>query len=116
MPGGTVGLVGLFDPDPRKIRPDDLSALEILAHQLSGFIRLLPQCSSHHPLAGLSGRPGEVALLVGAGLTNADIAAKLCLAEDTVKKYVSRALQHTGCRRRTQLALKFSGHAEEAFR
>jgi len=38
-------------------------------------------------------------------LTNAAIGRRLALAEDTVKKYVSRMLAATDCRSRTELAL-----------
>jgi len=58
-----------------------------------------------HLLGRLSNRQREVAELVATGLTNASIGRRLSLTEDTVKKYVSRALAATGCRTRTELAL-----------
>ncbi|WP_422785732.1 LuxR C-terminal-related transcriptional regulator [Pseudonocardia spirodelae] len=39
------------------------------------------------------------------GMTNAMIARTMELSEDTVKKYVSRLLERTGARSRTELAL-----------
>lgn len=41
-----------------------------------------------------------------AGLTNGAIAAVACLAESTAKLYVSQLLEETGCRSRTELAVK----------
>jgi DNA-binding NarL/FixJ family response regulator len=38
-------------------------------------------------------------------MSNAEIAATLVIAEDTVKKHVSHVLSVTGCRSRTELAL-----------
>lgn len=43
--------------------------------------------------------------LVADGLSNAQIAETLSLAEDSVKKYVSRILGATGCQSRMELAL-----------
>jgi len=56
-------------------------------------------------LAGLSERQRQVALLVADGMSNAQIAEALSLAEDSVKKYVSRILTATGCQSRMDLAL-----------
>ncbi len=53
----------------------------------------------------LTRRQREVAALVAQGMSNAEIAATLVIAEDTVKKHVSQVLSVTGCRSRTELAL-----------
>jgi two-component system, NarL family, response regulator DevR len=43
--------------------------------------------------------------LLGEGLTNKQIAARMFLAEKTVKNYVSRLLAKLGMERRTQAAV-----------
>ncbi|WP_103348064.1 response regulator transcription factor [Amycolatopsis sp. CA-128772] len=55
--------------------------------------------------AGLTERERDVLACLGAGLSNADIAAKLHLAEATVKSYVSRMLVKLECTNRTQAGL-----------
>lgn len=51
---------------------------------------------------GLTAREQEVAELVGQGLTNEQVAARLFIGVDTVKKHFSRVLAKTGCSRRGQ--------------
>ncbi|WP_037363247.1 response regulator transcription factor [Amycolatopsis orientalis] len=55
--------------------------------------------------AGLTDREREVLACLGEGLSNADIAGRLHLAEATVKSYVSRMLVKLGCANRTQAGL-----------
>ncbi|WP_043536517.1 response regulator [Saccharomonospora cyanea] len=57
------------------------------------------------PVAELSEQERAVFELIGEGLTNREIAARLFLAEKTVKNYVSRLLGKLGMRRRTQAAV-----------
>ena len=98
-------LVGLFAEDDNLVR-SDMKAMRLLARQLSVMSRDLPDSGLTNPrTVSLSGRQREVADLVTRGLTNAEIAATLVLAEDTVKKHVSHILATTGCRSRTELAL-----------
>lgn len=54
----------------------------------------------------LSEREREILRLVSQGLTNKEIAAKLYLAEGTVKNYLTSILQKIGVRDRTQAALR----------
>lgn len=56
-------------------------------------------------LAGLSARELEVLTLIADGLTNRDIAARMSLAEKTVKNYVSSVLTKLGLHSRTQAAI-----------
>jgi non-specific serine/threonine protein kinase len=57
------------------------------------------------PLACLSPREHEVALLVARGLSNKEVAAELVLSERTVEAHVTHALNKLGVRSRAQLAV-----------
>jgi DNA-binding NarL/FixJ family response regulator len=54
----------------------------------------------------LSEREVEILELMAQGFTNREIAARLSLAEGTVKNYVTTILQKLGARDRTQAALR----------
>ncbi len=56
-------------------------------------------------LADLTDREREVALAVGRGLSNAEIAAELYLSVPTVKAHVSRLFDKLGVSNRVQIAL-----------
>mgnify|MGYP003290766364 CR=1 FL=1 len=60
------------------------------------------------PLSGLSDQERVLLDLLGEGLTNKQIAARMFLAEKTVKNYVSRLLAKLGMKRRTQAAVFIS--------
>ena len=57
------------------------------------------------PLSGLTDQERVLLDLLGEGLTNRQIAARMFLAEKTVKNYVSRLLAKLGMERRTQAAV-----------
>ena len=57
------------------------------------------------PLSGLTEQERVLLGLIGEGLTNKQIAARMFLAEKTVKNYVSRLLAKLGMERRTQAAV-----------
>ncbi|WP_430334591.1 response regulator transcription factor [Rhodococcus sp. ACT016] len=105
LPGQARALVGLFDNDEHALGARDLTALQLLARQLSVLTRSLDAAPRRDLLAPLTDRQRDVARLVADGLSNAAIARRLTLTEDTVKKYVSRILAATGCASRTQLAV-----------
>ncbi|MBU3748955.1 MAG: response regulator transcription factor [Mycobacterium sp.] len=60
------------------------------------------------PLSGLTEQERVLLGLLGEGLTNKQIAARMFLAEKTVKNYVSRLLAKLGMERRTQAAVFIS--------
>jgi two-component system response regulator DevR len=57
------------------------------------------------PLSGLTERERTLLGLLSEGLTNRQIAARMFLAEKTIKNYVSRLLAKLGMERRTQAAV-----------
>ena len=57
------------------------------------------------PLDGLTDQERTLLSLLSEGLTNKQIAARMFLAEKTVKNYVSRLLAKLGMERRTQAAV-----------
>ncbi|SDM42731.1 response regulator transcription factor [Allokutzneria albata] len=57
------------------------------------------------PLRELSDQERTVLELIGEGLTNREIAARMFLAEKTIKNYVSHLLAKLGMSRRTQVAV-----------
>lgn len=99
--------------------PEDLAGLvrvaaaghSVLSRSATG--RLVGRAVGEHAarraalarLAALTDRERDVVALLGEGCSNAQVAARLYLTEATVKGYVSRALDKTGCTNRTQLGL-----------
>lgn len=57
------------------------------------------------PPCGLSEREYEIALLVGSGASNKEIARQLYITEGTTKNHISNCLRKLGLRDRTQLAV-----------
>lgn len=105
LPAGHTALVGIFDERPDKLGVHELATLRLVSSQLSAICRGLPVNRPRTSLSGLSERQRQVVQLVADGLPNAEIAEALSLAEDSVKKYVSRILSATGCQSRMELAL-----------
>ncbi|MBM7171383.1 response regulator transcription factor [Streptomyces sp. G44] len=65
-----------------------------------------PSDPAHHPrLSSLTDREREILTVIGQGWTNMEIAARLHLAESTVKTHVGRILAKTGTRDRVQAVI-----------
>ena len=85
---------------------DAMLAPSVTRRLLGAFARLGPPGPPAHTGAGqLTGRETEVLTLVARGLSNAEIAGRLVVAEQTVKTHVGRILAKLGLRDRTQAAV-----------
>ena len=85
---------------------DALLAPSVTRRLLAEFSRLGGRSvPTRKRLERLTQRETEVLTLVAGGLSNAEIAAELVVAEQTVKTHVSRVLVKLGLRDRTQAAI-----------
>jgi DNA-binding NarL/FixJ family response regulator len=83
-----------------------LLAPTVTKRLIAEFSRLgAPRSPSQERVGELTERETEVLVLVAQGLSNAEIAAHLIVAESTVKTHVSRVLVKLGLRDRTQAAV-----------
>lgn len=80
-------------------------ARHVIAELGGGGARLSRASAARERTAALSPREREVLALVGAGLSNADIARRLHLVEGTVKGYVSAVLDTLSVTNRVQAAI-----------
>jgi DNA-binding NarL/FixJ family response regulator len=96
----------LFDA-VRVIASGDALLAPVVTRRLIGeFARLRPFAGpAVDRLAALTPRESEVLLLVAEGLSNAEIAGRLFLGEQTVKTHVSRVLTKLGLRDRIQAVI-----------
>ncbi|WP_256991207.1 response regulator [Rhodococcus sp. 06-235-1A] len=78
----------------------------------STVVRLDRKVRAQNAFRALTTREQDVIQLIGRGMSNADIAAELHLAEGTVKVHITSILRTTGARNRVQAAL-IAVHADE---
>jgi DNA-binding NarL/FixJ family response regulator len=82
---------------------DALLSPGVTKRLIAEFARMgAPRGPSRKNLANLTERESEVLALVACGMSNAEIAGRLVVAEQTVKTHVSRILMKLGLRDRTQ--------------
>ncbi|SKY89217.1 response regulator containing a CheY-like receiver domain and an HTH DNA-binding domain [Mycobacteroides abscessus subsp. abscessus] len=105
LAGGRIALVGLFGKTAADLGPHEIGVLRLVGQQLAPVTKRLPIEPALQAIRSLTGRQREVVKLVADGQSNAQIADILCIAEDSVKKYITRILHQTGCQSRLELAL-----------
>lgn len=99
-PEDLIGLVRVAADGHTVLSP--VAARRLVAASSEGFTA---RVRARELLDGLTEREVEVLTCLGAGLSNAQIAARLFLSEATIKGYVSRVLDKLGCANRTQAGL-----------
>lgn len=112
--GGASGVlaVGVAVCDRPAVPERDLALLRALRRHLTPLvIEQLDRDRERRAAQSnwqLTPREWEVADLAAHGLTNRQIAERLFIGVDTVKKHLSRVLAETSCTSRTQLAVRFA--------
>ncbi|KAB2349042.1 response regulator [Actinomadura rudentiformis] len=115
LSGGAAGFL-LKSGDPRELLAGVHAVAEGAAYlspkvahrviaELSGGGRLAHGTTARKRTGALTPRERQVLALVGAGLSNAEIAARLHVVEGTVKAYVSAILTRLEVRNRVQAAI-----------
>ena len=79
----------------------------VAARVISGLRsgKLTTGTTSRHPVEQLTERERDVLVLLGAGMSNGQIASRLHLVEGTVKAHVSTILSRLGVKNRVQAAI-----------
>ncbi|BAP97659.1 response regulator [Mycobacteroides abscessus] len=80
----------------------------------AAVMRRLRSQTESSSLTDLTAQETTLLELIGEGLTNRQIAARMFLAEKTIKNYVSRLLAKLGMERRTQIAVYATKITKEA--
>ncbi|WP_433435457.1 helix-turn-helix transcriptional regulator [Nonomuraea sp. CA-141351] len=107
--------VGVAVQDVPRVSERDLTILRLLRRHLAPHAaeQLTRQREQRTARADwkLTPREWDVADLAAQGMTNRQIADRLFVTVDTVKKHLTRVLATTGCASRTQLALLYASTA-----
>jgi DNA-binding NarL/FixJ family response regulator len=98
LAAGASGFL-LKNTDPMEL----LRAVRVVAE--GEALRRQPKASPWVDLSGLTEREREVMALVGAGLSNEEIAERLVVSPATARTHVSRAMVKLGARDRAQLVV-----------
>ncbi|MEV6770233.1 LuxR C-terminal-related transcriptional regulator [Nocardia sp. NPDC051030] len=110
-PSGVL-FVGMAVCDTPRVPDRDIALLQALRRHLAPLVaEQLDRDRDRHAASTnwqLTPREWDVADLAAQGLTNRQIADRLFIGIDTVKKHLSRVLAETSCTSRTQLALRFA--------
>jgi DNA-binding NarL/FixJ family response regulator len=105
-----------LDSFARRIRPDAEASvrIETMNGEPTIVVRAVKRvgASPSSTLAVLSPREREVAQLIAAGLTNAEIAQRLGIRVATVKDHVHRILERLGVRSRQHVVALVVGSSE----
>ncbi|MGY6018481.1 response regulator [Streptomyces spinosirectus] len=84
---------------------DALIAPSVTRRLIRDFAARPEPVSGRRELRGITDREREVLTLVGSGLSNAEIAAELCISVATAKTYLTRLLTKLDARDRVQLVI-----------
>ena len=77
------------------------------------LLRYLLSQDKNPNVENLSARHREILKMVAEGLSNAEIAGRLCLSESTIKQHLRAAYQLLGVRNRTEAVKTIKNHAQE---
>ncbi|NUW33441.1 response regulator transcription factor [Nonomuraea sp. SMC257] len=92
-------------------RGDGLISPAVTRRLISAFAEMPPP-RDRQAVSGLTPREREVLACVARGLSNAEIAKELDMAEATTKTHVSRVLGKLGLKSRVQAAIYYSAYEE----
>ncbi|MEU4213427.1 response regulator transcription factor [Streptomyces sp. NPDC026206] len=84
---------------------DSLLAPSVARRLVADYVSHAPQRGPAPELGALTARESETLVLLGRGLSNAEIAAELVVSEHTVKTHVSNVLSKLGLRDRIQAVI-----------
>ena len=95
----------LLDAIRTVARGDGLISPSVTRDLIREFGRRVPTTAEPDGLSNLTGREREVLVCLGKGMSNAEIAGHLNMADTTAKTHVSRVLNKLGLRSRVQAAI-----------